>query len=492
MSSTIRPGVAWDATDAGTAPHSGAGILAHRGLLDALARDRSVAREAKSCRFGSRQYRGSTMNQTCCESAHFNRRTLLKAAGLSGMGWLTPLAEQLGRTAESAERPHSVIVLWMSGGPSQLETFDPKPGAKIAGGTKAIDSAVPGVQLAAGLPRVAEQMEHISLVRSVISKEGDHERATYNVKTGFRPDPTLVHPAIGAVVCHQLAGNVEIPRHVSILPGQWPARGGYLGDHFDAFKINDPQGPIPDVAAKVPSTRLDRRVNDLKIVENEFARGRLVELDRDKTLHGSATRSALKMMASDQLKAFDVNEASESVRADFGDSAFGRGCLAAARLVEVGVRCVEVTLGGWDTHVNNHELQGALVETLDPAFAALIKYLREREQLERTIIICGGEFGRTPRINPAGGRDHWPHGFTVALAGGGIAGGRVIGETSADPPSGGEEKKVEKHVRDARPVADIHATVLDCLGIDFRQELMTPVARPMVISEGEVIRELLV
>lgn len=428
----------------------------------------------------------------CGSRSHIHRRTLLKAAGLSGMGWLTPVAEALSRAGEkdaTGKPPRSIIVLWLAGGPSQLETFDPKPGARISAGTKAIDTSVPGIQLATGYEQLAEQMRHVSLVRSITSKEGDHERATYNTKTGFRPDPTLVHPSIGSILCHQQLDNVEIPRHVSILPGPWPARGGYLGDEFDAFQINDPQGPIPDISRQVSDDRYDRRINDLAIVEHEFARGRLRELDAGKTLQGISTRAALKMMASEQLKAFDVKEAPENVRDQFGDTAFGRGCLAAARLVEVGVRCVEVTLNGWDTHTNNHENHRENAKILDPAFAALIRYLNERELLDQTTVICGGEFGRTPGINPAGGRDHWPHGFTMALAGGGIAGGRVIGETSPVPDLDAEDKT--KALRDPHNIADVHATILHSLGIEFKKELPTPIGRPMIISQGKVIQDLL-
>lgn len=433
------------------------------------------------------------MRHACGTHSHLNRRTLLQAAGLSGLGWLTPVAEALSRADERAtkgQRPKSVIVLWLAGGPSQLETFDPKPGSNIAAGTQAIDTSVKGIQLAADYEQLADQMQYVSLVRSVTSKEGDHERATYNVKTGFRPDPTLVHPSIGAVLCHQQPDNVEIPRHISILPGPWPPRGGYLGDQYDAFKINDPQGPIPDITKQVPDERFERRVQeDLVLVEREFARGRLRKLDDNKTLQGLSTRAALKMMSSEQLKAFDVKEAPDALRAEFGDTAFGRGCLAAGRLVEVGVRCVEVTLTGWDTHANNHENHTENAKTLDPAFAALIRYLRDRELLDDTVVVCGGEFGRTPRINPAGGRDHWPHGFTVALAGGGIAGGRVIGETTPEPDLDAKDKT--KGLVQPHNIADIHATILEPLGVDFRQELQTPVGRPMIISQGEPIVDLL-
>jgi uncharacterized protein (DUF1501 family) len=436
-------------------------------------------------------------NAACGSLSHLNRRTLLKAAGLSGLCWLTPLAERLAQAAEKEPRgkpAKSVIVLWMQGGPSQFETFDPHPdpGSKIAGGTKWIETTARGIRIADGLPLVAEQMESISLVRSVVSKEGDHERATYNAKTGFRPDPTLIHPSLGAIICHQTSDNVEIPRHVSILPGAWPARGGYLGDQYDAFKTYDPASPVPDVTPRVPAARMARRLADLDVVEGQFARGRLKKLDADKTLHRTSIQAARQMMQSDQLKAFDVSNASANLKTEFGDTPFGRGCLAAVQLIEVGVRCVEVTLDGWDTHANNHELVAARNKILDPALAALIKELKNRKLLESTIVLWGGEFGRTPTIRglDGSGRDHWPHGFTVALAGGGIHGSLVIGENSPNPNLD-TKNLVEANVRDPRNIEDIHATVLSALSIHFAQELETPIGRPMALSKGKVIKELL-
>ncbi len=428
-------------------------------------------------------------NPSCGSLAHLNRRTLLQAAGLSGLAWLTPLAAALGRDEEQSpqgKQAKSVILLWLQGGPSQLETFDPHPGKLIGGDTKAIPTAAKDVQIASGLAHLADVMDDVAIVRNVVSREGDHERATYTVKSGHRPDPTLVHPSIGAVLCHQLhVGKTEIPRHVSILPGQWPGQGGYLGDQFDAFKIPDPQQPVPDVTKRVDEKRFEQRLADLDVVESAFARGRLQKLEQEKTLHRGSIEAARRMMTSDQLKAFDVSKEPESIRNEFGDTPFGRGCLAAARLVDVGVRCVEVTLDGWDSHVNNHELQNGQVAILDPAFAALIKELRRRDLLDSTIVICGGEFGRTPRINPAAGRDHWPSGFSIALAGGGIRRGIALGQTS---PAGEKLDYNDKaHVR----VRDIHATVLHALGIDFSQYLDTPIGRPMQISAGRVVKELL-
>jgi hypothetical protein len=185
---------------------------------------------------------------------------------------LARAAEAPGKSKGLAQ---SIIVLWLQGGPSQLETFDPHPGTRIAAGTGAIDTALKGVQLAPGLERVAEEMGSISLIRSMVSKEGDHERGTYTMKTGFRPDPTVIHPSIGAVLCHELpAAGVDIPRHVSILPGQWAARGGFLGDQYDAFRMDDPAGPVPDTQTFLPKTRDEARLKDLDVVEGAFARGR--------------------------------------------------------------------------------------------------------------------------------------------------------------------------------------------------------------------------
>jgi hypothetical protein len=416
------------------------------------------------------------------EHASAHRRAFLKAAGLVGASWLTPLGHLLAARAEASREPaQSVILLWLAGGPSQLETFDPKPGTSIAAGTRAIRTAGKGVQLAEGFERLADVMADVSLVRSLVSKEGDHERGTYLMKTGYRPDPTVEHPSIGAVCCHELpAGGTSIPRHVSILPGQWPARGGFLGGAFDAFQTGDPAGPLPDVSAFVPEARDGRRVGDLDVVERAFARGRTRRVEA--TLHRETLARARRMMTSEQLKAFDVREEPAAVRTMYGDTPFGRACLAARRLTEVGVRCVEVTLDGWDSHVNNHAIHRERVKDLDPALSALVRDLRDRGRLDRTVVLCGGEFGRTPKVNLAGGRDHWPKGYSLALAGGGIVGGRVIGETD---PEG------VKSPRDPYSIADVHATVLTALGLNPRKEVIAPTSRPVKLSEGAVIRELL-
>lgn len=423
-----------------------------------------------------------------CASAPVSRRRFLKTSAAAGMAWLSPLANQLAWCAQndaSQTRGKSIILLWLAGGPSQLETFDPHPGSIFAGDTNTIATSVKDLQFAEGMEPVAELMQDVSLIRSMVSQEGDHERAVYNIKTGYRPNPTVVHPALGSIVCHELPKNaVEIPRHVSILPNEWPARGGYLGAEFDAFQIGDPGDRIPDVTSLVDQARLEQRLKSLDIVEQAFLKNHNPDLDAPHTRHRATIKEALRMMDSDQIKAFDVNLATEAERHAYGDTDFGRGCLAARRLVETGVRCVEVTLSGWDSHVNNRETQSKRVTTLAPALAALIRDLKERALLDNTILLCGGEFGRTPKMNPLEGRDHWPHGFSFLIAGGGIQGGKVIGAT--DPE--GLSKEPENPVR----IQDLHATIQHSLGIDSEKEIITPVGRPIFLSEGNVLDELLV
>ena len=423
----------------------------------------------------------------CGTSDHFHRRTLLKAAGLAGLSWMTPVSQILAREAEQAPKgkpAKSVIMLWLAGGPSQLETFDPHPGKPIAYDTKAIKTAAREIQLAHGLPQTAEIMEDVSIVRSLKSKEGDHERAFYNVKTGYRINPTMVHASLGSIIAHERpTPELMIPTHISIVPNQFPARGGYLGAHYDAFRVADPIKPVPDVTLRVSEERDQRRRKGLDILEASFARGRIKNLESERTLHRASMERARTLMTSKQLEAFNVSDVPKSERDPYGNHRFGRGCLAAVRLIQEGVRCVEVTLTGWDTHTNNSEGQAVQTKILDPAFSALIKDLKRRNLLDSTLVVCGGEFGRTPKQNPLGGRDHWPHGFSVALAGGGIQGGRVVGAT--DPEGVSETPDNEK------PIEDLHSTILHALGINPAKEIMTDVGRPLALAQGKVIHELL-
>ncbi len=428
----------------------------------------------------------------------FDRRDWIRASVSAGCllqaGFLTQVAERIARANDASDakaapkRAKGMILLWMQGGPSQLETFDPHPGTAVGGEVQALSTSLTGVSIADTLPFCSEIMHHATLIRSMVSKEGDHERATYNMKTGWRPDPTLVHPAIGSVLCHQTESNLEIPRHISILAGEWSSRGGYLGSSLDAFQLGDPKDPLPNLKSYVASDLFDQRVSDLERIEQQFRRGRIQNMDTTKTLHSISTQRATTMMASDQIQAFEIDRETDGVRDSFGDTPFGRGCLAAVRLIEQGATCIEVELSGWDTHIENHALQSARCKILDTALHALVTQLIERDLLDSTIIMCGGEFGRTPAINITGGRDHWPSGFSTVLFGGPFRRGYVHGETTHELLAEGRDplEGVKYPVR----VEDLHATLLSAFGIDFAEELQTPIGRPLARSNGAVITEL--
>jgi hypothetical protein len=413
---------------------------------------------------------------------HLSRRELLYAAAGLGLSWLLPTLEGRAVERRGSERQKSLIVLWLAGGPSQLETWDPHPGTRIGGPTQAIDTTLRGVQIAKEFPRVAEQLQHWAVLRSLVSKEGDHERGTYALKTGYRPDPTLIHPSLGAIAMHELPDpKVEIPLFVSMGSEPFPSRAGYLGDQYDPYRIFEAGRNGQNLHSRVEDERQQRRLKGLGLVSSAFQHGRTRRVDN--TLHQHTVDAALRMMTTPQLKAFSLDEESAAVKTAYGDTDFGRSCLIARRLVETGVRAVEVSLDGFDTHADNftgHTLRAA---KLDPAIAALTQELRDRDLWQSTVVLVIGEFGRTPNINPASGRDHWPTGFSCLLGGGGLRGGRVIGAT--DPE--GVKKDPENPIQ----VADLYATILQTLGVDFGRELITPIGRPMKLCEGKPLPALL-
>lgn len=407
----------------------------------------------------------------------------LKLAGGAGLSVLVPGMSEAASQARGREREKSLIVIWLQGGPSQLEMWDPHPGKLGLPEGFAIRTRLPGLTIAKLYPRVAEQVHHLNVVRSLVSREGDHERATYYVKTGYRPDPTVQHPALAALVAQQKpVAGLAIPQVLSIGDGQWPARGGYLGDEHDAFRVADPTNPLQNMKAVVDQPRVKRRQDFLAVVERAFRERRPAQAGR--TLHTENTRRAFGMMTTAQLDAFRTEREPAALRQAYGAGEFGQGCLLARRLVAAGVRAVEVTLDGFDSHINNMEVQSRLAGELDPALAALVRDLVEQDLLASTVVLVIGEFGRTPQVNALDGRDHWPQGFAALVGGGGLARGRVIGETD---PSGIKEEP-------AQPVSvnDLHATVLSTLGLSPAHELVTPLGRPLKLSDGKVIPALVV
>lgn len=412
------------------------------------------------------------------EPLMLSRRSLLPLAAAPALSFLLPPLTARAAARRGPERARSLIVLWMNGGMSQLETWDPHPGTAAGGDTKDVATTVPDLRISSLLPQMAEQMHHCLTIRSVISKEGDHERGSAFVRSGYRPEPTLKYPTLGAVVVSQLkAGQLEIPPYISVSPHIAVPEGGYLGNAWNAFRIHHPGREISNLEAPVPAARQTRRLDNLQLLSRTFAAAHPAAANQ--TLHDDLTQKALRMMQSEQLKAFRLDEEPEMLRKAYGDSDFGRGCLVARRLVETGVRVVEVTLPGFDTHISNHEGHITQCRILDPAMSSLIHDLQQRDLLQSTIVLCISEFGRTPAINPAAGRDHWPAWFSCVIAGGGFRRSAVIGSTPAEIPSADPPPPA-----DPVSVPEICATILDQLGIDSAQEVTTPVGRPIRFADA--------
>jgi hypothetical protein len=378
-------------------------------------------------------------------------------------------------------RAHACILLWLNGGPSHIDTFDPKSGP-TAGPFKAIKTRVPGVLLGEHLPHLAERADKLALVRGMHSAEGNHVRAQYYVHTGYAPNPTVVHPSLGGWTCAR-AGNpqADLPAFVSIGGPSFGA--GFLGVQNGPFVLDKAGAPPADVTLPpgVERVRFDRRREALDTLEDRFARS---TGEAKVTGRRSVYAKAIRLMQAPGLAAFDLSGETEATLHAYGDSDFGRGCLAARRLVERGVKFVEVVIDGWDTHQNNFDRVKALSTTLDGAFAALLDDLAARRLLGSTLVACMGEFGRTPHVNANDGRDHWPQAWSAALAGGGVRGAVTHGATSDDGSN---------VVRDPTAVPDLLATMATLLGLDPDDTEITPAGRPVSLTNGgRPIRAILV
>jgi len=412
-----------------------------------------------------------------------SRRTFLRsvAAGAAGLGFgfkdtMTLHAEELRK------RGMACILMFMRGGPSQFETFDPKPGTSVGGPTRAIDTAVSGIQIAENWPNVAKAMKDIALVRSMTNREGEHQRAAYQLHTGYVPAGGLKHPAFGALVAAELGPkDFDLPHFVSIGSRFTTIGSSFLGMRYAPFVVGNPSQMPGNVELPrgVGDKRFGRRVDLLKDLEEDFAQSGGAKLVED---HRHLYASASQMVLSPRLKAFDVSQEKAALRDRYGRTPFGQGCLLARRLVEAGVTFIEIDSNGWDTHQDNFNRTKSLSANVDPGFAALVTDLKERGLLEKTLVIWMGEFGRTPRINGNTGRDHFPRAFNLALAGAGIKGGQVLGSTTADGTT----------VRD-RPVTvpDLFCTFCHALKINPRKENLSTEGRPLkIVDGGKAVKEL--
>jgi uncharacterized protein (DUF1501 family) len=402
------------------------------------------------------------------------RSTSVAAAGAG----LFSFSQVCGLHAEELKKQgRSMILLYMAGAPSQFETFDPKPDHENGGGTKAIATSIPGVQIADSLPSVAGVLKECALIRSLTNKEGNHQRAQYQLHTGYLPSGGLKHPHFGSAVAKELAvAGSELPAVVSI--GRTEG-AGFLGVDYEPFVVDNP-GEMPrNVRSTVPDLRYSRRLDLREELEKEFAsRGAQQVVENQRQLYGKASR----MVLSPQVSTFDLKDEPADLQTKYGRGNFGKGCLLARRLVEKGVPFVEVRLDGWDTHFDNFERVPQLCQQIDSPMAALITDLKDRGLLEKTVVLWVGEFGRTPKVNPRGGRDHYPRVFSALVAGGGIKGGQVIGKSSADGSS----------IED-RPVTvpDLFSSICKALVVDPKKENFSPIGRPIrIVDGGEVVSEM--
>jgi hypothetical protein len=404
-----------------------------------------------------------------------NRRSFLKVGlGTAFSLWAAP---RLRAATRPLKKARACVVLWLNGGPSHIDTFDPKPNTP----TKLIDTSAPAIQLAEHLPQLAAQAQHLCLLRGMSSKEGNHDRARHLLHTGYIPNPTVAHPSLGGWVSEELGDpKSELPAFVSVSGPS--ARAGFLGVQHDPFVVLEPGQPPAntDYPHDVDMVRFLRRKSALDALEADFA-----QQTRDPKIaqRDAVYAKAVRMMYAPRLRAFDLADEPDALRAAYGENDFGRGCLLARRLVEAGVPFVEVTLDGWDTHQDNFGRTKKLMQELDPAMSTLLRDLDARKLLDSTLVVCLGEFGRTPQINANEGRDHYPKAWSAALAGGGIRGGIVHGATD------GAGANV---VGQATAVPDLFATLAMQLGIDPDKTLPTPLGRPIaVVDNGRLLREIL-
>jgi hypothetical protein len=410
---------------------------------------------------------------------HVSRRDFVRyvSAGSVAAGTLGFQDLMAAKAKELRKQGKSMILMFMQGGPSQFETFDPKPGISTGGPTKSIKTAVSGIEIAQGWEKTAAAMKDITLIRSMTNREGNHRRAAYQARTGYLPSGSVKHPSLAANIAKQIADpEFDLPSVVGIGRSQG---AGFLGVDYEPFLVAN-AGRLPNnVATTVPEPRYQRRLGLLNRLENDFAAsGGKTVVENHRRIYEKAS----KMVLSSSVKAFDISDESAALKAKYGDNNFGRGCLLARRLVESGVTFVEISSNGWDTHNDNFNRINTLAGQVDPAFAALVTDLKDRGRLDDTLVVWMGEFGRTPRVNPRTGRDHYPRVFNMAVAGGGVKGGQVIGASN----------KTGTAVAD-RPVTvpDLLCSFCHSVKINPRIENISPLGRPMkIVDGGKTVTEL--
>ncbi|MCA9135548.1 MAG: DUF1501 domain-containing protein [Planctomycetales bacterium] len=407
------------------------------------------------------------------DTGRFDRRQLFRTASAAGIStWLGGLVARRGNGNDDGRNssPYQrCITLWMQGGPSQIDTFDPKPGTETGGPMSAVATNVPGMTLCESLSSLAGHAQDLCLLRSVGSTQGEHERASHLLHTGFERIDSFPRPSLGAFVSNRF-GTQDVPGFVTL--GNQAFGPAFMGTTHGPFVISDLKSTTETIR------RVQRRSNRLELIGELNAR--FVGRSRDTALGRRADQieSLQRLLNSPFADALDLSAENTLTRDRYGDSEFGRNVLVARRLLETGVKYVEVQMPGWDTHVGNFPAVTRLCQQLQPAWIALMQDLKSSGLWNDTLILWMGEFGRTPLINGQNGRDHYPQAIPVTLAGHSV-GGKVIGSTGTDG---------RDHSDSPSSVADLMYTLMTMLGVDAQRDYITDFGSPTsATDDGKLI-----
>jgi hypothetical protein len=431
---------------------------------------------------------------------HVAAASALAVPGLEFVRTINANANQLRRNNKS------VIIMWMGGGPAAMDIWDLKPGRPTGGPFQTIETSAPGVRISEHMPKTAAQMRHLTIIRSLQTSEGDHNRGRQLMHTSYTPNPAIAFPSLGAIASHEIPKlqgyqDISLPGYIAVGGG---ADGpGFLGMNYSPFTVQNPGTPPENIRAPQSlgagtdlEDRVRRRQRLFYELEDQFMFGRVPHLTAGMSAGSQAEREArlaerakfsdaskahrdiyykgFSLVASKEGKVFDLKDEKPKTITDYGNNNFGRSAIMARRLVEAGVPAIEINLGGWDTHNQTFDAHRTRLQpTLDSAMGSLVADLVDRSLWQNTVLVWMGEFGRTPRINQNNGRDHWARCWSVVVGGGAIRGGQAYGSTDADGMDIAQNRV---------NVGDVFATIYRGLGIDPANQVRDAIGRPFPIA----------